>query len=948
MGLRRILIGLILCLTAASAAALELTPAERDWLAQHPVIRVGIDPGWPPYEFLDEHDVHRGISADYLAAIGSRLHVRFVVGPRQAWPATWRDLQEKRLDISPSITPTPERGDYLLFTRSYLQFPVVILTRADEPFIGQLSELEGQRVGVEADYFTDEILRRDYPGIHRARYNTLNGMLSALSLGEVDYVLTNYASADWAVQSLHITGLKLASVTTYDSPLTIGVRKDWPELAELLDKAVADMGEEERRKIRQRWLSIHRQEPDWRDYWRFHPGQVLSVIVFFSLMGLLGIFVLFRLRLARRQMVERKTRVALAESEARFRDLIEHAPIALATFEGREGKITMLNRNFREAFGYDESDLHVVKDWWDRAYPDPSYREQVIKEWYERLLAARRAARPMEPMDARVVCRNGELRHIRFHSILLGGINLVVFIDMTRQKTAEQVLLTAKEAAETATEAKSRFLANMSHEIRTPMNGILGLSLLLEQTPLNDEQRDYLTRIRSSGEFLLAILNDILDLSKVEAGRMTLEELPFQVEQLFDPLRNLAVSATHGKEIEVWFSLHPDVPDWIVGDSLRLIQILTNLLGNALKFTAQGEVEVRVGLAGRHEDRAMLSFEVRDTGIGMGEEQLRHIFDAFRQGDASTTRRFGGTGLGLTICQRLVELMGGRIEVASRQGEGSSFRFTIPFRVDDAHVNTGRFDRKGAFLLVSHLEGFSRGVRELVERQGWRIDHCRTIAEGHDLLAGEHPDYDLVLLDAGLPDLLGQSCPLGDRLPPLVYLETPWQRERHELQGVTPAQRLFKPVTGRSLVELAVMLANGRSTRFPHAERVLEGKRILLVEDNAVNQLVGRKMLEALGGGVDVADDGQVALNLLRQKGADYYDLVLMDLQMPVLDGLDATRELRQWPGFLTLPVIAMTANVMPADRQACQEAGMSDFIGKPIRSRELEKVLRRWLPSRG
>ncbi len=339
--------------------------------------------------------------------------------------------------------------------------------------------------------------------------------------------------------------------------------------------------------------------------------------------------------------------------------MIENAPIPFAVFAGREGEVRLLNRCFRELFGYEDHEIRYVEDWWRRAYPDPAYRDEIKSLWFRHLQEARREQRMMQPMEAKVVCRQGHIRHVRFHSFLLGELNLVAFIDITPQKDQEAVLRAAKEAAESATRAKSEFLANMSHEIRTPMNGILGLSRLLLDTPLNDQQRDYLQRLESSGEFLLTLLNDILDLSKVEAGKLVLEQEPFLLDELLESLRSLAISAAQNKEVDVGFRLAPDLPDRLTGDSLRLLQVLMNLLGNAIKFTPYGRVWVEIRCVAREPGRLRLLFAVRDNGIGMSKEQLAGIFEAFRQGDASTTRRFGGTGLGLAICQRLVALMGG-------------------------------------------------------------------------------------------------------------------------------------------------------------------------------------------------------------------------------------------------------------------------------------------------
>ena len=436
---------LFLSVTVSAVSALELTVDERAWLSEHPIIRVGIDPAWPPYEFLDAKGQHQGISADYLALIAPQLGVKFVVGAPEPWSKTQQKLEHKALDITPSITETPKRREFLNFTQPYLSFPVVILTRANEPFIGQLEELSGQRVGVETDYYTDDILQSSYPNITPIRYPFLTDLLSALSLGQVDYILTNHASASYAVQSLHITGLKLAAITPFNSPLSIGVRQDWPILITILNKALIEISPKQHQAIRDKWLGVHKSKNDIDDIWRAHPDIILLTVIV-SFLVLVGLVVLyFRHRLIKRQLTAQKAQLDLAESEKRFRLLIEHAPIAFAIFKGKSGVIKMLNRCFVNTFGYKPNELYDVEDWWRSAYPNPSYREEIRAMWFNRLDVAKKNQQNLLPMEATVRCRDGSERYIRFHSILIGDFNLVAFIDLTDQKNNETALMAAKE-----------------------------------------------------------------------------------------------------------------------------------------------------------------------------------------------------------------------------------------------------------------------------------------------------------------------------------------------------------------------------------------------------------------------------------------------------------------------------------------------------------------------
>ncbi len=941
IGLRTLVVHvsmLILVMWSTILAALELTPEEQAWIANHPVIRVGVDPAWPPYEFMDEQGKHQGMSADYLALLSQKIGVKFQIAPAQPWSDTQQQLEQKQLDFTPSIVSTPKRDQFLNFSQPYISFPVVILTRSDEAFIGQLEDLSGKRVGVEADYYADEILQQNYPTIQRVRYPYLRDLLSALALGQVDYVLTNYASASYAVQQLHMTGLKLAAVTQYQSPLSMGVRKDWPEFVSILNKALNELTPEQHQRIRQHWLGIKKENIYIRDIWRLHPDIILLLLMILMFVVLLAIVFYFRHRLMTRKLLAEKAQQELAESEKRFRLLIENAPIAFAIFKGKVGIIKMLNRTFINMFGYQPSELHDVEDWWRVAYPNPSYREQIQKIWYERLELARKSHQVLEPMEATVLCRDGSERYIRFHAILIGSLSLVAFIDLTDQKKYQTALLTAKENAEQATQAKSLFLANMSHEIRTPMNGILGLTALLEKTELNERQHDYVTKIYSSGEFLLGLLNDILDLSKVEAGKLELEKQPFTIAQLLEPLRALALSATQHKPVEVLFYVSPDVPKVLLGDLLRLGQILTNLLGNAIKFSAKGEIEIGVATITNKNHQQRLHLWVRDTGIGMTTEQAAKIFEAFSQADASTTRKYGGTGLGLTICKRLIELMNGEIKVQSKVNQGS--RFDVFIDLIEAPQDSSSLESinipKLNLLLIDNNHHSALAIRSIAERLQWEVDIFERLDES---LTIETSHYDFVLLDADFAD--EHSVQYLPKALPKILLQTPLQESDPLLGTMIDFKHCFtKPITEEVLLGLV-------PSAIPKAKFIEEkpflARRILLVEDNTINQLVGVRLLESLGAEVDVAENGYVALSLLQQVG-NFYDVVLMDLQMPVMDGLETTRQLRLIEQFTDLPVIAMTANVMATDREACFEAGMNDFMSKPIRIQELREKIYQWL----
>ncbi len=634
-------------------------------------------------------------------------------------------------------------------------------------------------------------------------------------------------------------------------------------------------------------------------------------------------------------------------------ELIEAIPLPVY-LKNVEGKYLRLNRAFelffdtpRERFiGRTLFDLLDPADAGLHFAKDRELMEHGGVQSYEAIVHGRDGRRHDTIYRKAVLTRRDGSIHA-----LLG-----VIIDITERKQAEAEVMLARDAAEAASRAKSEFLANMSHEIRTPMNGVLGMTDLALDTDLTDEQREYLSIVKSSADSLLTIINDILDFSKIEAGKLQIEKISYDLQRVVSDTLKTIVLKAHEKGLELIVDILPGVPNFVLGDPGRLRQVLTNLVGNAIKFTEQGEITVGMSVVSRKKYQVEILVSVSDTGIGIAQEKQGQIFEAFTQEDTSTTRRYGGTGLGLSISRRLVELMGGRIWLESQIGEGSTFHFTVVLDIDEfpeqVHQNPFVELRGRRILVVDDNETNRRVLAGMLGN--WEIEAVladgATMAWEH-LLSQSRP-FDGIILDAHMPGVdgyeLAEQITTGMKeAPPMLMLSSGALRGDSERCREIGIKGFFaKPIASEELLAALCRLFGVETSQCETPSAPILTKHsinelqrpmeILLFEDHPVNQKLALGLLEKWGYRTTVASDGQAGIEKFFAKK---FDLILMDMHMPVMGGLEATQWIRRYErehGLARTPIIAMTAAAMQGDKEECLAAGMDDYISKPIKAKSL------------
>ncbi len=916
----------------------SLTAEEKLWLKQHKSIRLGVDYNWAPLEFIDSNGKYKGISSDYMAVFSEQLGIDFIEPKKTPWTEVLSKVKEKSLDLIPILMRTSEREKYLNFTKPYLSFPTVIFNRRDSGLLTGVDGLIGAKVASVEGYSIVKQLRRDHPDVALKLYPDVRSALHAVSTGEVDAFIGSLPVGSYTIGQEGLSNLQVAAETEYTYEFGIGVRDDWPELIGILNKAIDTMDYGLKNDILRRWSTVkYEKHIDYTLVWRVIGVAILILII--------GSIWTLQIRRSRKIIKKSRERLQLTLKSAQ-----------LGAWEAK------INQDGDLIFSVDDIFIqhHAMNKNMGNVSLGSIYsyvNEEDLPHLRDEVKRFVQSSKSDIALEYRIKDKERWL-YVKGHTMdwdEQGRPKYIVGItqDITeRHKT--------NEALQLANSFKSEFLANMSHEIRTPMNAIIGLGHLLAKTNLIPKQIDYVNKIQISAKSLLGIIDDILDFSKIEAGRLNIETIPFRFDEIFENISILASTRIGDKPIEFLYDFDTNIPPMLAGDPYRIGQILTNLVSNAVKFTETGSIVVRAILKELNTKEVTLRFEVEDTGIGINQEKLNSLFDPFTQADGSTTREYGGTGLGLSISEKLCALMGGTIGAESTLGKGSLFHFELPLLVPKAqNPPKPHPEMKDLKVLLVDDNPMARDVlSDMLKSMTFQVTDTKTGKEALSCLDDSDKSFNLILLDWRLPDIDGFEVAkniqekFGDTRP-IVILMTAYGREilDHDVRKQYLDGLLIKPLTPSQLFDAIIRAYESRSLDRPSLStsasqtpipEQLEGK-VLLVEDNEINQQVAKELLEQMGLEVDTVDDGEQAVNYIKQQRPD---LVLMDIQMPIMDGYVATKLIRKLPSMADLPIFAMTANAMVGDAEKSAQAGMNGHIAKPVNPEELYNTLSEQLKS--
>ena len=915
---------------------IALSKIEQKWLDEHKTIRFTGDPNWLPYEAFDQQGNYIGIVAQHLKLIEQKLGISVDIVPTQSWSESVEKVKRGEIDVL-SETNDSDLTSQLTFTNSYVASPVVIVMRSEESYVDNINQIKKKKISVIKNYgYVPEIIKK-YPNLNLIIVDGIQEGLTSVSTGQSDVLLATLAQASYHISELGINNIRIVGKTEFDTKLAFGMSAEFSPLVPLFNRAIDSISQNEKQGIFSFWGKQ-----------KFAAKMDYSLLAKIAaiLLSLLAIIAYWNRRL-NKEIIYRK------EIEAQTQNLIDTIPLQIV-ITAFDGNIVYANP---QALDHNNITKEQLKDFnMSDFYDDVNDRDMIVKE----LSTKGRVHQKIVPFKK----PNGEVRSMMLSILPIKYNNaqvlLTIALDMTERLQLEETLQNSKDLAEEASRFKSQFLANMSHEIRTPMNAVIGMSHLALNTNLDDKQRDYVEKIKVSGQNLLAVINDILDFSKIESGKLDIENIEFLLDSVLENLLSIIALQAEEKGIEIIFKRDTNISNALVGDPLRIGQILLNLVQNAIKFTDSGSVIILVQLLKKHNNKQQIEFSITDTGIGIPKQQLEQLFEAFVQGDASTTRQYGGTGLGLSISQQLVRLMGGRLSVQSVVKKGSTFSFTLDLAVQK-NISPQTFEpvvspENFRILFVDDNTIVKQTLLDTLTSFAFPVSTAASAEQAYSILKNTNNNertqaIDLVIVDQSLSDTTGLDAANGIKnvmqlqVQPLVLLLTTYgqeaklsSRDKNNLDGC-----LIKPTTPSSLFNAIYEMlhkSDKKQVKTISASQRFSGK-VLLVEDNSLNQQVGKELLENIGLIVVIAESGEVAIQQVQEIA---FDLVFMDIQMPGIDGFETTRRIRKNLQNAHLPIIAMTAHAMAGDKEQCLEAGMSDYISKPIDPDVLSRSVQYWI----